>query len=188
MKEARLLAKSNIPQDELISFLLQIGVEREKSPHRIWDYALRHGEAIVWLELEDLENYPDPEVDALIESKLGASPQTTIVLHLNSSDRSEQLALGLAIQLAERWPCVLDNLSGLARCIFTLEDLRTLQSEKRGLWEDEKDIPLPEEWVTADEEYIAPWQVEEMKKQAEEAEQQAGGFERGENDRGRGTN
>jgi len=178
MREIEVLSSREIPQEELIAFLLHIGVQREESSHRIWDYALRRDDAVVWLDLNDPENYPDPGVDASIEEKLGASPQTRIVFHLNRSDGSESQALGLALQVAEHWPCVLDNLSGLARRIFTLEDLRRLQDEGHGFWEDEKGMPLPEEWYAADEEYIAPWQEEEMKKQAEEAGKQGKGFDK----------
>lgn len=177
MQEVKLLSSSEIPQDELIAFLLHIGVQREESAHRIWDYALRREDAVVWLSLNDPENYPNPEVDELIEDKLGAPPQTKIVFHLNRSDGSESLALGLALQLAEHWPFVVNNLSTLARRIFTREDLQHLQEEGYGFWEDEKDVPFPEEWYPPDEEYIAPWQEEEMRKQAEEAEKQEKGFE-----------
>ena len=170
MKEVRLLSSEAIPQDELIDFLLQVGVEREESPHRIWDYALRKKNAIVWLDLNDQENYPDPEFDPVIENKLGALPQTVMLLHASSDAESASQALTLAIQLAERWPFVVDTLSSLARRIFTLEDLRTLQKEGHGLWDHESGIPLPEEWISCDEEYIAPWQEEEMRKEAETQE------------------
>jgi hypothetical protein len=79
--------------------------------------------------------------------------------------------------LAEHWPFVVNNLSTLARRIFTREDLQHLQEEGYGFWEDEKDVPFPEEWYSPDEEYIAPWQEEGMRKQAEEAEKQEKGFE-----------
>ena len=107
-------------------------------------------------------------IDALIESKLGGLPQTDVVLHVSREPGSEQLAIELAIQFAKRWPCVLDNLSGLARRIFTLEELQALYESGLGLREDEKDVPLPKEWCT-DEVYIAPWQREELEKQNAES-------------------
>src|SRR5215470_4671034 len=114
MEPVELITSKAISRDEVITFLLQMGVEREQSPHRIWDYAIRRGEAIVWVDPDDVEHYPDPEVDALIENKLGGPPQTYVVLHISRNPGSEQLALELAIQFAKRWPSVLDNLSGLA--------------------------------------------------------------------------
>ena len=173
MEPVELVTSQPFSQDELIASLLQMGVERDEDPDRLWDYVLCEGEAIVWVDPEDPEHYPNPEVDALIESKLGEPPRTYIVLHVSRNPGSEQLAMELAIQFAKRWPCVLDNLSGLARRIFTLEELQALYESGLGLWEDEKGVPLPEEWYTADEEYLAPWQLEELKKQNAEFLEQA---------------
>jgi len=169
MEPVELVTSKAFSRDELITALFQIGVKCEESPHRMWDYALRRGEAIVWIDPDDPEDYPNPEVDALIESKLGEPPRTSIVLHVSREPGSEQLAMELAIQFAKRWPCVLDNLSGLARRIFALEDLQALYESGLGLREDEKDVPLPKEWYETDEVYIAPWQREELEKQHAES-------------------
>jgi DNA-directed RNA polymerase specialized sigma24 family protein len=131
----------------------------------LWDYIFFRGEAIVWIDPDDPENYPDPEVDTLVESKLGAPPQTYIVLHISRNPGSEQLALELAIEFAKRWPSVLDNLSGLARRIFTVEEMQALYESGLGVWEDENKVPLPKEWYATDEEYLALWQREELEKQ-----------------------
>src|SRR5262249_32300065 len=156
MDPVELVTSKALSRDELITALLQMGVKCEESPHRMWDYALRRGEAIVWVDPDHSEHYPDTEVDpVLMQSKLGDSPRTYIVLHVSSNPGSEQLAIELAIQFAKRWPCVLDNLSGLARRVFTLEELQALYESGQGLHEDEKDVPLPKEWCT-DEVYIAP--------------------------------
>jgi hypothetical protein len=56
--------------------------------------------------------------DVLIERKLGGAPQTSILLYISRRPSSEPLA-ELAIHFASRWPCVLDNLSGVARRVFT---------------------------------------------------------------------
>ncbi len=173
MEPVKLVTSKEFSRDELIAFLLQIGVKRDETPNRLWDYVLRMGEAIVWIDPDDQEHYPNPEVDALIESKLGNPPRTYIVLHMSRNLGSEQLALELAIQFAKRWPCVLDNLSSLARRIFTLEELQALYDSGQGLRDDEKEVSLPQEWYTADEEYLAPWQQEKHEKQNPEFLEQA---------------
>lgn len=166
MKSAELVTSKAFSRDELIIALLQVGVKCEESPHRIWDYAVRRGEAIVWVDPDHSEHYPDTVVDpVLMQSKLGDTPRTYIVLHISRNPGSEQLAMELAMQFAKRWPSVLDNLSGLARRVFTLEELQALYESGLGLREDEKDVPLPKEWDETDEVYIAPWQLEELKKQ-----------------------
>ena len=165
MEPVELVTSKPFSRDELIASLLQIGVERDETPNRLWDYVFRTGEAIVWIDPDDPENYPDPEIDALIESKLGSPPQTYAVLHISRNPGSEQLALKLAIEFAKRWPSVLDNLSGLARRIFALEEMQALYESGLGLWDDEKEVSLPKEWYAIDEEYLAPWQREELEKQ-----------------------
>jgi hypothetical protein len=142
MEPVELVTSKEFSQDELITSLLQIGVRRDENPNRLWDYVLRTGEAIVWVDPDDPERYPDSEVDALIESKLGDLPRTSIVLHISRNPGSEQLALELAIKFAKHWPCVLDNLSGLARRIFTLEELQALCDSGLGLWELEANDPV----------------------------------------------
>src|SRR5579859_6634170 len=173
MEPVTLWTSKAFSQDELVTALLQIGVKRDENPNRLWDFVVRRGEAIVWIDPDDTEHYPNPEVDALIESKLGEPPQTSIVLHVSREPGSEQLAMELAIQFAERWPCVLDNLSGLAHRIFVLADLQALYKNGLGLREDEKGVSIPKEWYETDEMYIAPWQLEEMKKQNAEFIEQA---------------
>jgi hypothetical protein len=165
MESVELVTSKAFSQDELITSLLQIGVKRDEDPDHLWDYVLRRGEAIVWIDPDHPERYPDSEVDTLIESKVGDSPQTYIVLHVSRNPGSEQLALELAIQFAKRWPCVLDNLSGLARRIFTLEELQALHESGLGLREDAKAGGIPKEWYTTDEEYLVSWQLEELEKQ-----------------------
>lgn len=168
MEPVKLVTSKAISRDDLIDFLLQIGVKRDENPNRLWDYVLRTGEAVVWVDPDDPEHYPNPEVDALIESKLGDQPRSSIVLHLSRNPGSEQLALELAIQFARHWPSVLDNLSGLARRIFMLEELQSLYNNGQGLRDDEKDVSLPNEWYAVDEEYLAPWQREELETQRSE--------------------
>jgi hypothetical protein len=173
MESVELVTSKAFSQDELITALLQIGVKRDENPNHLWDYVLRRGEAIVWIDPDHPEHYPDSEVDTLIESKLGDPPRTYIVLHISRNPGSEQLALELTIQFAKRWPCVLDNLSGLARRIFALGELQALYESGLGLREDAKAVSLPKEWYAADEEYLAPWQQEELEKQNPEFMEQA---------------
>src|SRR5262249_36821826 len=173
MESVKLVTSKAFSRDELIASLLQVGVKPDEGPNRLWDYVLRAGEAIVWVDPDDLEHYPNPEVDTLIESKLGGPPQTYIVLHMSRNPGSEQLALKLAIQFARRWPCVLDNLSGLARRIFALDELQALSESGKGLRDDDKGVSLPKEWYATDEEYLAPWQREELEKQSPEFRGQA---------------
>jgi hypothetical protein len=66
------------------------------------------------------------------------------------------LALELATQFAKRWPSVLDNLSGSARRIFTLEEMQALYESGLDLWKDEEEVSLPKEWYATDEEYFVP--------------------------------
>lgn len=87
---------------------------------------------------------------------------------------SERLAMELAIRFAKRWPSVLDNLSGIARRIFTLEELQALYESGLGLHEDAKAVGLPKEWYTTDEGYIAPWLLEELEKQDSDFEDSQG--------------
>ena len=152
MRPVKLFTSKTLSQEEVASLLLQIRVERDESSHRIWDYRIDSGEAIVWVDPDDPEHYPNPEIDALIESKLGVPSKMYIVLHVSSGPGSGQLARDLAIRFAEQVPAVLDNMSALARRIFTLAELQALQAKGAGLWDDERNIPLPREWTTLDDE------------------------------------
>jgi hypothetical protein len=165
MEPVRLMTSKAFSQDELVASLLEIGVQRDETPGHPWEYFACRGEALVWVDPDHPEIYPDPEVDALIESKLGDLPRTHIVLHITRNPGSEPLALELAIQFAKRWPSVVDNLSGLTRRIFVLEELQALHESGLGFSEDEKGIPLPKEWYTLDEEYVPSWQREDLEKQ-----------------------
>lgn len=158
MRQVRLLLSTNIPRDELVAFFSQVGAKYNENPHLLSPYFPNSGGAYVWIDLDDIEKrYPDPKVDALTEQKLGAIPRFSILLHINTDPESEPLALGFAIQFAERWPCVLDNLSGLARHIYSLEELRKLQEEGRGFWDDEQLVPLPKDEYEG-EAFIPPGQ------------------------------
>ena len=75
MEPVKLVTSKAFSHDELITCLLQIGVERDEDPYRLWDYIFLRGDAIVWIDPDDRERYPNPEVDTLVESKLGAPPQ-----------------------------------------------------------------------------------------------------------------
>ena len=48
---------------------------------------------------------------------------------------------------------------------FTLEEIQALYENGLGVWEYENAVPLPKEWYATDEEYLAPWQREELEKQ-----------------------
>jgi hypothetical protein len=50
MEPVKLVTSKAFSQDELIASLLQVGVKRDENPHRLWDYVLRTGEAIVWID------------------------------------------------------------------------------------------------------------------------------------------
>jgi len=165
MEPVTLWTSKAFSQDELVTALLQIGVKRDENPNRLWDFVVRRGEAIVWIDPDDTEHYPNPEVDALIESKLGEPPQTSIVLHVSREPGSEQLAMELAIQFAERWPCVLDNLSGLARRIFALGEMQAWCESDQGLLDLPEGVSIPKEWYETDKVYVASWQREELEKQ-----------------------
>ena len=173
MEPVELVTSKAFSQDELITALLQMGVKRDQNPNRLWDYVLRTGEAIVWIDPDDPEHYPNPEVDALIERKLGGPPRTYIVLHISRNQGSEQLALELAIRFAKHWPCVLDNLRGRARSILTLEEMQAWYESGRGLWDIPEGIALPKEWYATDEEYITPSELEEIEQQNREFLEQA---------------
>ncbi|MDQ2716561.1 MAG: hypothetical protein M3Z08_16775 [Chloroflexota bacterium] len=143
MEPVELYSSIAIPHDELVAFLLQNSVERlGQSPHL--DYRLGRGEAYVLFELDsDEEHYPDPEFDALLESKLGGPPQTSFLIYISRNEGSEQLAMDFVTLFAQLWPCVLDNLSGRARQVFTPQEVQVLRQEGRGLYEEANKIPLP---------------------------------------------
>lgn len=165
MRQVSLLSPIEIPRSELLQFFAQAGVKRGESAHRLAEHLLRAGEAQVWIEPESKEpHYPDPPVDALIEQKLGGPPRTHLLLHITSTPESEQLALDFACLLAERWPFVLDNLSGLARRIYGLADLQSLRQEKRGLWDEEKQASLPKDEL-ADATFVPAWMEEQYRSQ-----------------------
>ncbi len=142
MEPVELYSSIAIPHDELEAFLFQNGVVRlGYSPYL--DYRLGRGEAYVLFELEEDEHYPDPEFDALLESKLGGPPQTNVVIYISENEGSAQLAMDFVLLFAQRWPCALDNLSGRARQVFTPQEVQVLQEEGRGLYEEAKKIPRP---------------------------------------------
>ena len=146
MQQVRLLSSREIPRTDLVAFFSQIGVKHEENPHYLSPYFLHTGGSYVWIDLDDIEgHYPNPEIDALTEQKLGGPTRTRILLHINRSPESETLAIGFACQFAERWRCVIDNLSGLARRIYSAQELQQLQKEGCGLWDDDQLVPLPKD-------------------------------------------
>ena len=146
MRQVELLSGREIPRTDLVAFFSQIGVKHEENPHYLSPYFLHTGESYVWIDLDIIEErYPDPAIDALTEQKLGDLPQTQILLHINRSPESEALAIGFACQFAERWPCVIDNLSGLAHRIYSAQELQQLREKGRGLWDDDQLVPLPKD-------------------------------------------
>jgi hypothetical protein len=164
MEPVTLWTSQTFSRDELITALLEIGVKRDENPHRLWDFVCRKEEAIVWVDPDDDEHYPNPEVDELIERKLGSPPQTSIVLQISREPGSEPLAMELAIRFASRWPCVLDKLSGLAYRVLTLEELQALYENGLGLYEEEKGVSVPQEWIPDDAEYTTPEELAEMER------------------------
>ncbi len=142
MEPVELYSSVFIQRDELIAFLFHNGVVRlGLDPHL--DYRLGRGEAYVLFELDEDEHYPNPERDALIESKLGGPPQISFLIFISENEGSEQLAMDFMLLFAQRWPCVLDNVSGLARQVFTPQEVQILREEGRGLYEEANKVPLP---------------------------------------------
>jgi len=167
MDQVRLLSNVEIPRSDLVNYLLEIGVQYREDPYQLSNYYLHTGEATVWIDLDDIEpHYPNPEIDALIEQKLGDPPRIRILLHISRGLEGQLLALDFACKLAQRWPFVLDNLSGSARRIYSLEELQALQRKGHGFWEDEKRTPRPKKSDPYENfTYIPPWQIEEYKSQ-----------------------
>jgi hypothetical protein len=170
MEPVELLTSKAFSREELVTTLLEMGVEREASSDPGWELVLRRGDFAVWVILDNDEPHdPDPEGDALIESKLGAPPQTSIVLYYLSYEPSSQpLAMELAMRFASRWPCVLDNLSGRAHRVFTLEELQVLYQNGLGLYEDEKGLPRRKGIDYTDEEYTTTEEQAENEREVRE--------------------
>ena len=146
MRQVELLSSREIPRTDLVAFFSQIGVKHEENPYNLSPYFLHTGEHSVWIDLDIIEErYPEPAIDALTEQKLGGLPQTQILLHISRGPESEALAIGFACQFAEHWPCVVDNLSGRVRRIYSAQELRQLQKEGRGLWDDDQLAPFPKD-------------------------------------------
>lgn len=156
MEPVELHSSAAIPRDELVAFLFQNGVERMgHSPYL--DYRLGREDAFILFELDSDEHYPDPEGDALIESKGGGPPQTSFLIYISRNEGSDQLAMDFVALFAQRWPCVLDTLSGLARQVYSSQEVQVLREEGRGLGEVAHKIPLPVDEY-AGEAFIPPWQ------------------------------
>jgi hypothetical protein len=136
-----LLSSAEIPRDQLTNFLRKAGVEPVKSAHRIFDYHLKRGNASLWIDLDDPENYADPEADAQIERKLEGTPRTRVMLHLSQEPDSEHLAMEFAIAFAKQWPSVIDNLSGYAWRVYSAQEVEALLRQGKGLYEDEQAMP-----------------------------------------------
>jgi hypothetical protein len=152
-----LLSSAEIRRDELVTFLHQAGAAPVESAYRIFDYILKSGEAYFWIDLDDVEQYPDPEIDALIAQKLGGGPRTRVMLHVKSaSPESERLAIEFALQFARHWPCIIDNLSGFARHIYSVQELAELQRQGRGVWDEDRTAHPPED-SNAGKAYLPAW-------------------------------
>lgn len=158
MEPVELYSSAAIPRDELVAFLFQNGVERMGHSPSL-DYRLGRGDAYVLFELESDEHYPDPAFDVLLESKLGGPPQTSFLIYISRNEGSDQLAMDFVIQFAQCWPCVLDNLSGLARRAYSPQEVQILREEGLGLSDDDRLFPLPDDEY-AGEACIPPWEEE----------------------------
>ncbi len=151
-----LLSSAAIPREQLTAFLRQAGVEPVKSEHRIFDYVLTRGKASCWFDLDDKENYTDPEVDAQIERKLGSAPHTRIMLHPSDEPGSEQLAMEFVSAFARRWPGVVDNLSGFVRLVYSAQEVDELLRQGRGLRDEDRTVPRQKD-PDEDQAFIPPW-------------------------------
>jgi hypothetical protein len=158
MEPVELHSSAAIPRDELVAFLFQNGVERMGHSPSL-DYRLGRGDAYVLFELDSDEHYPDPADEALIESRLGGPPQTSFLIYISRNEGSDQLAMDFVALFAQRWPCVLDNLSGLARQVYSPQEVQVLREEGRGLDEEAHKLPLPVDEY-AGEVFIPRWQEE----------------------------
>lgn len=59
----------------------------------------------------------------MILHKLGAEPKTSIVMEVDSTSGSAELAIEFACAFSARWPCVVDNLYDY---VYSAEELRAL--------------------------------------------------------------
>ena len=125
-----LLARDRIPRDELIAFLASAGVQIADHP---WgtDYTLSRGQQHVWFflddEEEDIFNFdyqPSPADMTRIVEALGGMPQTSITLEVSTNPFGDELAADFVLHFAQRWLCVVDNVSGFAPHIFTVPEIR----------------------------------------------------------------
>ena len=138
-----LLSSAEIPREQLTAFLRKAGVEQLVSAHRIFDYLLKRDNASLWIDLDDPENYADPETDAQIERKLGGKPHTRVMLQREQEPRAERLAMEFIREFAKQWPAVVDNLSGYARRVYSAQEVEALLRQGKGLREDDQTVPRP---------------------------------------------
>ncbi len=150
-----LLSSAEIPRAQLTAFLRQAGAEQVMSAHRIFDYRLQRANGAFWIDLDDPENYADPETDAQIERKLGGKPYTRVMLHREQNQDSERLAMEFVVAFAKQWPAVADNLSGYARRVYSAQEVEALLRQGKGLNEDEKAVPRPKD-PDEDQAFIPP--------------------------------
>jgi hypothetical protein len=91
-------------------------------------------EAAIWLTIDDagdLERRP-LKVRQLVREKLGAEPQATVGIIISFKSGSQRLAVVFANVCANRWPCVVDNLSWPDGEIFGKADMDRLLKTGEG--------------------------------------------------------
>ena len=124
-----LLTREVIALDAVLTFLLASGFRELDTSGSITTFVLSKGFQHLWyyVNADDPEaaltpEEDDPEVVAEMLQALGGPPHTEVNFQVSSADTSGiPLAMDFALHFNERWPCVLDNLSGWARHIFTIK-------------------------------------------------------------------
>lgn len=148
------LSSVDIPRNELIAVLTRAGAEVAGTSD--YDYRLARGKAALWIAFLEGENeLPDPKHDALIEQKLGGVVRTCLLIEIRTTPGSSQLAVDLCCQLAEQWPCVVDDLTISADPIYTGEEL--CEMRRLGLGFGRPDLAVLKEDSKASETYDPRW-------------------------------
>jgi hypothetical protein len=126
-----LISSAALTHTELLRFLQAIGATL--NPDGIYDARLSRGEQHVWVYLEPQDTTYGPDELDYLAQKLGALPQTYILLDISKSQGSDRLAAECIVKFAEQWPCIVDLLDTQLR-IVSAQEVKAVHATGKGVW------------------------------------------------------
>ncbi len=135
-----LLTSKKLSSEELFTFTSTVRIPQTEvvlRPRTYCDAQLIRDDENVWITFnsEDIHYDDDDEDTKIVLQKLGAFPQSNLVLDISRNPQSQHLAVAFALAFTKQWPCVVDNLRGDEHEVFSAQEVLELYKENKGFWD-----------------------------------------------------